>query len=89
MTRHGREPELVACPTCGQREVSYAVISLPDEYGERDLWVMRWPCHDDGARLVAGPYIALGEAQRALMRRVERDARAHEAQLEWRDDPPQ
>ena len=69
--------------------MSYAVISLPDEYGERVLWVMRWPCHDDGARLVAGPYIALGDAQRALMRRVERDRRAYEAEMVWQDDPPQ
>lgn len=61
----------------------FAVVSLPNEDGSRDRHVMAWPCREFGARLVAGPYRTLAEAQAAQLRWAER-----QLALTWLDDTP-
>lgn len=49
----------------------FAVVSLEDENGDRDRWVMEWPLRRsnvDKPRLVAGPYKTFKEAGSALLR---------------------
>lgn len=65
----------------------FAVVSLV-EHGHRDRYVVTWPQpfpDRDRARLVAGPYQSLRQAQRALLAYEERleDLAARRADADW------